>query len=113
MPTAVKKKPKKRVIIKGVEHGLSGYTNYGCRCDVCTDANAEHSRQYRERRFAGSPLCSWPTNPACDNKQSRGYGNGLCDRHAKLLQQLRQERPRLARKVEKALGVEPQRRKAA
>ena len=31
-------------------HGKSGYTNYGCRCEVCTKANAESQRKQRARR---------------------------------------------------------------
>lgn len=82
-----KKKPK-RVIVKGIEHGLSGYTNYGCRCDTCTESNREHSRQYRDRRFAGQPLC---VIPKCDSVQSRSYGNGLCWGHARQVLDFRED----------------------
>lgn len=97
-------KKKKRVIVKGIEHGLSGYTNYECRCDTCREANAEHAREYRRRRFAGNPLCAWPTG--CDNAQSQSYGNGLCWHHSQVLAKLRKSKPQTARKVEKLLGIE-------
>jgi hypothetical protein len=29
------------------EHGLSGYTNYSCRCEVCTEAHTLRFREYR------------------------------------------------------------------
>jgi len=31
-------------------HGYSGYVNYGCRCDLCTDANTEHQYQYQQTK---------------------------------------------------------------
>ena len=33
----------------GVTHGIAGYRNHQCRCDVCRAANAESCRRYRER----------------------------------------------------------------
>lgn len=30
-------------------HGVSGYSNYGCRCEVCTRANTERCFGYRTR----------------------------------------------------------------
>jgi hypothetical protein len=30
-------------------HGLSGYSNYGCRCAICTRANTERCYGYRVR----------------------------------------------------------------
>lgn len=33
-----------------LKHGYySTYTNYGCRCDACKAARAEHMRDYRAR----------------------------------------------------------------
>ena len=29
------------------KHGLSGYTNHRCRCDVCATAHREYKREYR------------------------------------------------------------------
>jgi len=37
-------------------HGLSGYNNYGCRCQVCTEGNTEYQREYRQRRAAEGNL---------------------------------------------------------
>ena len=34
----------------GFVHGWSGYTDGGCRCSVCKEANAAHSRAGRARR---------------------------------------------------------------
>lgn len=33
-------------------HSYSGYINYGCRCDVCREANRVHIRDRRERAKA-------------------------------------------------------------
>lgn len=33
-----------------VNHGRHQYEAYGCRCDVCRAANAEHSTAQRDRR---------------------------------------------------------------
>lgn len=30
------------------KHGLSGYSNYGCRCWLCTLCATQHMREYRE-----------------------------------------------------------------
>lgn len=65
----------KRYVAKGITHGLSGYTNDGCRCPVCTEANAEAGRDYRDRRFAGRPLCFTPN---CHRVASRATGDGYC-----------------------------------
>lgn len=70
---------KGRVIVRGIDHGHSGYNNHGCRCETCIEANAAHSREYRNRRFAGNPMCRVPK---CPRVQSRAYGNGFCYRHA-------------------------------
>lgn len=35
-----------------IPHGLNGYGNYGCRCQVCLDANAAKSRDARNARKA-------------------------------------------------------------
>lgn len=92
----------KRKIVQGIEHGLSGYTNYGCRCRVCTEANRRHHQDYRARRYAGNPLCDMPN---CHRLQSRAYGNGLCYVHAKALIHLRRTNPAKARRVERQLGL--------
>lgn len=101
MATATKK-PARRRVVKGIEHGLSGYTNYDCRCDVCTEANRAHHQQYRARRFAGNPLCIVPD---CPRMQSRAYGNDLCYKHAQNLIILRRLDVRRARRVERKLGL--------
>lgn len=31
----------------GFKHGESGYANYGCRCDICTQANTEKLARIR------------------------------------------------------------------
>ena len=36
-----------------MEHNLSAYTNHGCRCDICRDAQREAGRRYRARVKAG------------------------------------------------------------
>jgi len=39
-------------------HGRNGYTNYGCRCRICRDANADYSlsqREVRRRRLETTP----------------------------------------------------------
>ncbi len=30
-----------------IPHGLGGYTNHYCRCDICRAANAEYKKAYR------------------------------------------------------------------
>lgn len=30
-------------------HGISGYTHHGCRCDVCVTAQREYQREYQKR----------------------------------------------------------------
>lgn len=32
----------------GATHGLSGYINYGCKCEVCVAAGSQRNRAYRE-----------------------------------------------------------------
>jgi hypothetical protein len=34
------------------EHGPSAYTNWGCRCEICTEANKARCREYQTRRQA-------------------------------------------------------------
>lgn len=31
------------------KHGNSGYTNHGCRCDVCTEGNTRRQADYMAR----------------------------------------------------------------
>jgi hypothetical protein len=33
-----------------IDHGLRGYRNSGCRCDICLEAHAQYQKQYRARR---------------------------------------------------------------
>lgn len=93
-------KNKKRKVVRGVEHGLSAYTNYGCKCDVCTEANRRHSARYRRKRFAGSPLCAMEN---CPHPQSRAYGNSLCHKHAKQVIEFRKRLEEMNRRQLKAL----------
>lgn len=32
------------------KHGIKGYENYGCRCDVCILAKKEKNKKYRNRK---------------------------------------------------------------
>lgn len=32
------------------QHGLTGYTNYQCACDVCRKAEREYMREYRDKK---------------------------------------------------------------
>lgn len=34
---------------KWFEHGVSGYTNHGCRCDTCKSEKAAYLAEYRRR----------------------------------------------------------------
>lgn len=39
-------------------HGMNGYTNLGCRCDICREANTTytlHMREVRRRRLERDP----------------------------------------------------------
>jgi hypothetical protein len=41
-----------------LQHGKSGYTHGGCRCEVCTDANTAaclRRRRHRAERLASDP----------------------------------------------------------
>lgn len=103
MPAGRPKK-KKRLIAKGIEHGMGGYTNHRCRCDVCTEANRRHHVKYRKKRFAGNPLC---IVPRCPRVQSRAYGNGLCYVHAQELIELKKTKPVKAKRIARKLGIVP------
>jgi hypothetical protein len=46
----VKIDEKRRRIMPAHAHGLNGYTNYGCRCGVCREANADHHYRRHEHR---------------------------------------------------------------
>ena len=37
------------------EHGVTRYDDYGCRCEVCREANAERHRAGRARRALSEP----------------------------------------------------------
>lgn len=39
-------------------HGMNGYSNLGCRCDICREANTAYNlsmREVRARRIAADP----------------------------------------------------------
>lgn len=39
-------------------HGYDGYTNHGCRCDICRDANAQYHwdlRHFKAERLEKDP----------------------------------------------------------
>jgi hypothetical protein len=41
-------------------HGThGGYTNHGCRCDLCTAANTEKQRAYRWRSGRNRPMAEY------------------------------------------------------
>lgn len=42
-------KTRKRLKQGDARHGINGYTNYGCRCEICKDAGTEHQRRYRQQ----------------------------------------------------------------
>lgn len=35
--------------MNNIPHGITGYSNYGCRCDICRSAKSESCREYRNR----------------------------------------------------------------
>lgn len=39
-------------IVDGIKHGISGYRNIHCRCEVCCAANRAACAAYRQRRKA-------------------------------------------------------------
>ena len=39
-------------IVAGIQHGISGYRNIHCRCEVCCAANKAACAAYRQRRKA-------------------------------------------------------------
>ena len=52
-------------------HGTNGYTNYGCRCPVCTEGQRAQQARYRERLAA--------TDPAnIPHGTTNGYDNYSC-----------------------------------
>ena len=54
--------------------GITQYTDYGCRCEVCRAANAERHRQLRARRATHRP----ETNLALEHGTKSTYVNHGC-----------------------------------
>lgn len=45
-------------------HGtVGGYTNHGCRCDLCRKAQREYQREYTRRRTATEGTWRWQEYP--------------------------------------------------
>lgn len=63
-----------------VKHGLSRYSNHGCRCDVCTTAQREsiraRRRLYRSQRELINGRWVSPTVPV--HGTDNGYTNYGC-----------------------------------
>lgn len=51
--TPVSGVPKARKTGEDIEHGAYKYTRYGCRCEICTEAQRLKVRDYRERAKKG------------------------------------------------------------
>lgn len=55
MSRASERRAERRAYVKehglppGVEHGASAYSNWGCKCDICTRANADAALSYKAR----------------------------------------------------------------
>lgn len=62
------------VTLPGVRHGRRAYDDWGCRCDVCSDAYNAHHRQLRAKRAAASP----ETNPLLWHGKVSTYKNHRC-----------------------------------
>lgn len=54
------------------KHGLNGYTNYGCRCDECSEANNAYMSTFRRSRRGTLA----PDDPR--HGTSNGYTNYGC-----------------------------------
>ncbi|OAI39457.1 hypothetical protein AYO39_02815 [Actinobacteria bacterium SCGC AG-212-D09] len=91
-----------RVVVPGIKHGNSGYTNHGCRCEICTAASRAQHRAYRARRFGDAPIC---VEHGCNRLQSRAYGYGLCYKHAR--DRLQSNSPEVRAIVERAEAIPP------
>lgn len=52
-------------------HGVNGYNNYKCRCEICTTANSASLYEAKERR-AALPV------PERVHGSENGYGNYKC-----------------------------------
>jgi hypothetical protein len=55
-------------------HGKKGYLYYGCRCPVCTEANAQRGREQRAARL----LRTEAGDPAVPHGTAGGYTNWGC-----------------------------------
>jgi hypothetical protein len=66
VPEVKEKKPRK----KAPEHGLSAYSNRGCRCDVCKAAKAE-SRRKRNHRNPNGVIAKHGTISRYSNNKCR------------------------------------------
>lgn len=54
-------------------HGLSGYANHGCRCEICTAACRANGQRRRQMIKAGLK-----TIPSDIHGTENGYGNWIC-----------------------------------
>lgn len=60
-----------------VEHGYRGYTTFGCRCEVCREANTAYMRTYAKLRRRRDPEF---------RAKRTGYEAGRRSRRAEVLQ---------------------------
>lgn len=56
------------------KHGMSGYTNYGCRCDICRAA----ATAYRRKRTAERRLLLAADPTLVPHGRASTYGNWGC-----------------------------------
>lgn len=56
-------------------HGTNGYTNYGCRCTVCTIANTRQGYRRRQERKAETARYGLPEGVT---HGASAYGNWGC-----------------------------------
>lgn len=59
------------------KHGASGYTNYGCRCDVCREGNTAYQAGYRQRRRVLAELLG-PTSHGAAGYRYDGCRCAVC-----------------------------------
>lgn len=78
------------VTVEGITHGLGGYTNHKCRCDVCRKARSSYVRAYRN-----SPDTDLPPDDTRHGKRStyimRGCKCDLCKEAVRQYARGRQE----------------------
>jgi len=76
MPNKDWKTKAHREVAEGIrevpEHGASGYSNYGCRCDICTKAWTDPCFKLQVNQTRECEL------DFCDEKL---YAKGLCKAH--------------------------------